>query len=303
MQTALQLIVDIINLLTMAQDESKNNDDIHCIAVVQMTSTTDVDYNFKTISNLMEKICKYPVEMVFLPEAFAFIGDGKIKSKDIADTSIDPIGPLLKKYVSLAVKYDKWLSLGGFPILNKKKDKVSNTHIIVNNKGDIIESYDKIHLFDVDIPNGMTIKESNWTIPGDKIKICSSPIGCLGLTVCYDLRFPGLYSSLRRMGANILLVPSAFSVETGYAHWDVLLRTRAIENQCYVVAAAQIGKHNDKRKTYGYSVIIDPWGTIISKASPKSSPSFIIAEIDLDIVRKVRQSMPISLHEKPNLYK
>ena len=287
----------------MSNTESKEKENIHCIAVVQMTSTTDIDENFKLISNLMDKIIKYPVEMIFFPECFAFIGDGKIKSKDIADKSINPIGPLLKKYLSLALKYNKWISFGGFPIFNEKQNKVSNTHIIVNNKGEIVEYYDKIHLFDVDIPNGMRIKESSWTIPGDKIKICESPIGCLGLSICYDLRFPALYSILRRKGANILLVPSAFSVETGYAHWDILLRARAIENQSYVIASAQIGKHNEKRKTYGYSMIIDPWGTIIAQSTPKSSPNFIITEIDLDIVDKVRQSMPIQLHEKPNLYK
>ena len=303
MQTALKLIGSVIDTISMAQTESKD-DNNHCIAVVQMTSTTDVNENFETISNLMEKICKYPVKMVFFPEGFAFIGDGKIKSKDIADKSIDsPIGPLLSSYLSLAKKYNKWISYGGFPIFNEKEDKVTNTHIIVNNNGEIVEHYDKIHLFDVDIPNGMTIKESSWTIPGDKVKICKSPIGCLGLTICYDVRFPGLYSKLRRNGANILLVPSAFSIETGYAHWDVLLRARAIENQCYIIAAAQIGKHNDKRKTYGYAVIIDPWGCIIAKSSPKSSPTFIIAEVYIDIIKKVRQSMPISLHEKPNLYK
>ena len=239
-----------------------------------------------------------------MPEAFAFIGDANTKSKDIADKSLNPTGPILSKYTALAKKHNMWMSLGGMPILNEQNgsQKVYNCHIIVNNKGQVVEHYNKIHLFDVDIPNGITIKESSWTTPGDRLVTCDSPIGCLGLTVCYDVRFPNLYSSLRRKGANILLVPSAFSVETGYAHWDVLLRARAIENQCYVIAAAQIGQHNPKRKTYGYSVVIDPWGTIIAKASPKASPSFIIAEIDLGIVEKVRQSMPIAKHEKPELY-
>lgn len=277
----------------------------HTIAVVQMTSTTDVDDNFETISNLMERICKYPVDMIFLPESFAFIGDGNIKSRDIADKSIDPMGLILVKYAALAKTYNVWMSFGGIPVLNDAGDngKVSNCHVIVDNNGNVVEHYNKIHLFDVDIPGGMTIKESNSTAPGNRVVTCDSPVGCLGLSVCYDVRFPGLYSSLRRKGANILLVPSAFSVETGYAHWDVLLRARAIENQCYVIAAAQIGKHNEKRKTYGYAAVVDPWGTIISKTSPKASPAFIIADIDLDIVSKVRQSMPISLHEKPKLYR
>lgn len=284
-------------------EETKQNNNNHCIAVAQMTSTSNVDDNFKIVDDLIKKIIKYPVEMIFFPEAFAFIGDDKIKSKDIADKSIDPIGPLLKRYLSLASKYDKWISYGGFPIYNKEKDKVTNTHIIVNNKGKIIECYDKIHLFDVDIPNGIKIKESSWTICGNKIKICkNTPIGCLGLSVCYDLRFGKLYNKLREKGANILVVPSAFSVETGYAHWDILLRARAIENQCYVIASAQIGKHNDKRKTYGYSMVIDPWGTILAQSSPKLSPSFIISEINLDVVNKVRESMPIHLHQRPDLY-
>eukprot|EP01084_Bolivina_argentea_P127386 225300_1 len=165
----------------MAQDESKTKEEIknnsHSIAVVQMTSTTDIEHNFETISNLMQKINKYPVEMVFLPEAFAFIGDGKIKSKDIADKSIKPMGPILSKYASLAKKYNIWLSLGGMPILNK--DKVFNCHIIIDNNGKIVTHYNKIHLFDVDIPNGITIRESSWTTPGNKLITCNSPIGCL----------------------------------------------------------------------------------------------------------------------------
>ena len=241
--------------------------------------------------------------MIFLPEAFAFLGDDKLKSKDIADADITGRGPVLWRYAALAKKHNVWISLGGMPVLAEAEtDKVYNCHLIIDIRGIIVTHYNKMHLFDVDIPNKISIRESAWTKPGDSLVTCASPVGCLGLSVCYDLRFPGLFSALRRQGAEVLVVPSAFSSETGPAHWHALLRARAIENQCYVVAAAQVGVHNAKRRTFGHSLVIDPWGTVIASTSPKASPSFVVAEIDLDMVRRVRQAMPIGKQERPHLY-
>jgi len=273
------------------------------VAVLQMCSTHNVNKNYKIISDLMVQIFKEAKPMmVFLPEAFAFIGNDKIKSKDIADTILSENGPLLSKYVGLARQYNVYMSLGGFPILDTNVNKTTNTHIILDNYGNIISSYNKIHLFDVDIPNGITIKESSWTIPGNEIITCNTPVGKLGLTICYDIRFPGLYTKLRQYGSQILLVPSAFSFVTGSNHWEILLRSRAIENQSYIIASAQIGRHNNKRNSWGHSMIIDPWGTIIAQTSTKEINTYCMCNIDINLVNQVRQSMPIHLHEKPNIY-
>jgi predicted amidohydrolase len=159
-----------------------------------------------------------------------------------------------------------WLSLGGFQEKGPDDSHQYNTHVLIDDSGEIRSSYRKIHLFDVDVPGNMVYKESRFTTAGDTVVAVDSPFGRLGLTVCYDLRFPELYQCLRfKHQAQVLLVPSAFTKVTGEAHWEILLRARAIETQCYVIAAAQAGKHNEKRESYGDSIIIDPWGTVIAR--------------------------------------
>jgi len=194
----------------------------------------------------------------------------------------------------------------------KQQQRVYNTHVILDSDGKLKASYQKIHLFDVSIPGKVELRESKTTAPGENLVVCDSPLGKLGVTTCYDLRFPEMYTELvGSMGAQILLVPSAFTVPTGAAHWHVLLRARAIENQCYVLAAAQYGKHNQKRESFGHSLAVDPWGKILAdaggyptteeEANPHDRktpepPSIITAEIDLSLIDSIRQRMPIDLH-------
>lgn len=154
-----------------------------------------------------------------------------------------------------------------------------------------------MHLFDVDVPNGPVLMESRTTAPGDKLVVCDSPAGRLGLTVCYDLRFPEVYQALTwAMGAKVLLVPSAFTKVTGAAHWELLLRARAVECQAYVIAAAQAGKHNEKRESYGHSLIVDPWGVVVGRLDDPQATGIAVAELDFDALEAVRQKMPIEQH-------
>ncbi|KAJ3688170.1 hypothetical protein LUZ61_017334 [Rhynchospora tenuis] len=264
------------------------------VGVVQMTSTNDLEANFQTCSRLVKEAAAEGVKLLCFPESFSFIGARMGESIEIAEP-LD--GPIMQRYCSLAREANIWLSLGGFQEKGPDDVHICNTHVLLDNYGKIRNSYRKIHLFDVDVPGNMVYKESSFTTPGDAVVAEDSPIGRLGLTVCYDLRFPELYQMLRfHYQAQVLLVPSAFTKVTGEAHWEILLRARAIETQCYVIAAAQAGKHNEKRESYGDSIIIDPWGTVIARLPDRLCTGFAVAEIDLSKIDSVRTKMPISMH-------
>ncbi|XP_078179384.1 nitrilase/cyanide hydratase and apolipoprotein N-acyltransferase family protein [Carex rostrata] len=264
------------------------------VGVVQMTSTNDLEANFLTCSRLVKEAAAEGVKLLCFPESFSFIGAILGESIKIAE----PLnGPTMQRYCSLAREANIWLSLGGFQEKGPDDAHICNTHVLVDNSGKIRSSYQKIHLFDVDVPGNMVYKESSFTTPGTTAVAEDSPIGRLGLTVCYDLRFPELYQMLRfHHRAQVLLVPSAFTKVTGEAHWEILLRVRAIETQCYVIAAAQAGKHSEKRESYGDSIIIDPWGTVIARLPDRLCTGFAVAEIDLSKIDTVRTKMPISMH-------
>ncbi|ONK54892.1 uncharacterized protein A4U43_UnF10000 [Asparagus officinalis] len=266
------------------------------VGAAQMTSTNDLDANFNTCSRLVQEAAAEGVKLLCFPETFSFVGMKAGESLQIAEP-LD--GPTMRRYCSLARDSNIWLSLGGFQEKGPDDAHLYNTHVLVDNYGNIKNIYRKIHLFDVDVPGNMTYKESDFTTAGTDIVAEDSPIGRLGLTVCYDLRFPELYQQLRfQHNAQILLVPSAFTKVTGEAHWEILLRARAIETQCYVIAAAQAGKHNEKRESYGDSLIIDPWGKILARLPDRLSTGIAIADIDLSIVDAVRTRMPISEHKR-----
>ena len=192
------------------------------------------------------------------------------------------------------------MSLGGYPE-SVGQTHPFNTHLIVNPEGHIETTYRKAHLFDVTLPSGQELKESNGIQPGNALVSYSSPFGTMGLSVCYDLRFPEHYLALRQLGAEILLIPAAFTTPTGMAHWETLLRARAIENQCYVIAAAQVGRHNKNRHSYGHAMIINPWGTVIAQVPGKEG--IAMATIDLNTVHDIRNRMPVMAHRRPELYK
>ncbi|XP_031558417.1 deaminated glutathione amidase-like [Actinia tenebrosa] len=273
--------------------------DAHIIAVCQMTSKNDVHANFRTCKDLIERAKARRAKMVFLPEAYDYLGETKQESLAMAQ-SIK--GPRMKEMCQLAKENDIWLSLGGFH--NKSTDdenRISNTHVIVDNNGEIVSTYDKAHLFDVDIKDGPKLKESANCIPGNEIvPPVTTPVGKVGMAICYDLRFPEMALSLAKQGADILTFPSAFTFTTGTAHWEVLLRSRAIETQCYVVAAAQIGQTTSKRKCYGHAMVVDPWGTVIAQCHEETG--LCVAEIHHQYIKQVREQMPVWSHRRTDLY-
>ncbi|XP_038893375.1 deaminated glutathione amidase, chloroplastic/cytosolic [Benincasa hispida] len=267
------------------------------VAVAQMTSINGLSSNFAICSRLVKEAVSAGAKLICFPEDFSFMPANDGESQKIAEP-LD--GPIMNQYCSLARESSIWLSLGGFQEKGPDDQHFYNTHVIVDDTGTIRSSYRKIHLFDVDVPGGRVYKESSYTKAGEDIVAVDSPIGRLGLTVCYDLRFPELYQHLRfQHNAQVLLVPSAFTKETGEAHWEILLRSRAIENQCYVIAAAQAGKANEKRESYGDSLIIDPWGKIVGRLSDRLATGIAIADIDFDLIEAVRSRLPIAQQRKP----
>ncbi|XP_066284827.1 deaminated glutathione amidase-like isoform X1 [Branchiostoma lanceolatum] len=270
------------------------------IGVCQMTSRSDKEDNFEVYSELIERATTRGAKLVFLPEGFDYLGGGIPQTLSMAET-LD--GQLMTRISALAKKHDVWLSLGGFHEKGSESDssRVYNTHVMMNDQGAIVATYRKTHLFHVDIPGQVRLKETDWTIPGGEIVApVPTPAGKVGLAICYDLRFPELCISLAQMGADILTFPSAFTQTTGMAHWEVLLRARAIENQCYVVAAAQTGAHSEKRRSYGHAMVVDPWGCVV--ACCHEGTDVCVAEVDLDYLHKVRREMPVWEHRRHDIY-
>lgn len=200
----------------------------------------------------------------------------------------------LKAYRALAAELGIYLHIGSMAVL-ATPERAANRAFLIGPDGEVIATYDKIHMFDIDLPNGETYRESANYQPGEAAVISDLPWGRIGLTVCYDVRFPALYRALAESGASFLTVPSAFTQKTGEAHWHTLLRARAIENGCFVFAAAQGGIHENKRATYGHSLIVDPWGAVIAEAKG-TDPGFILAEIDPAKVSEARKTVPSLQH-------
>lgn len=276
---------------------SSKSPSLRTLAVGQMCATGDVEENFGTCERLVKKAAARGANMLSLPECFAFIGE---KDTDLLDFAQPIESPLVERYRMLAKDHGIWLSLGG---LQEKVDglpKAANAHLVIDAEGTLVSVYRKIHLFDVDIPGGPRLLESKATVGGEKLVVTDTPVGKVGLSVCYDLRFAEQYLALTQMGAQVLLIPAAFTLPTGKEHWEPLLRARAIETQCYVAAAAQRGRHNSRRESYGHAMIVDPWGSIVAQCSDRED--IAVAEIDLDYVDNVRKRMPVFEHRRPAIY-
>ncbi|XP_027465866.1 deaminated glutathione amidase isoform X1 [Zalophus californianus] len=280
---------------------SSSSWELPLVAVCQVTSTPDKQENFKTCAELVREAARLGACLAFLPEAFDFI------ARDPAETLrlSEPLGGnLLGEYTQLARECGLWLSLGGFHERGQdweQTQKIYNCHVLLDNKGSVVATYRKTHLCDVEIPGQGPMHESNSTIPGPSLESpVSTPVGKIGLAICYDMRFPELSLALAQAGAEILTYPSAFGSVTGPAHWEVLLRARAIETQCYVVAAAQCGRHHEKRASYGHSMVVDPWGTVVAHCP--EGPGLCLARIDLRYLRQLRQHLPVFEHRRPDLY-
>lgn len=267
------------------------------IAVGQMTATDNIDANFKICEALVKEAKEKGAYLLSLPENFAFFAGDDDASLKIAEP-LD--GPLLARYRKLAKQYKLWLSLGGFQE-QCDEHRYYNTHLIIDDAGDIQATYRKLHLFQLNNTNGgPRYDEAKTVAPGDKLVVTPSPVGMLGLSICYDLRFAEMYIAMAQQGAEIMLIPAAFTYTTGADHWEILLRARAIESQIYVVAAAQIGTHHPHRQTWGHAMIVDPWGSIIAQCS--QSQGIATADIDLAYLADVRRRMNVLSHRRSGIY-
>ena len=270
-------------------------------ACAQMTAGDDLTSNLKECRRLSALAAAQEADLLLLPECFPFLGRHE-RDKFAAAEALDPKnpGPILCTLQEIAQQHQMWVVAGGLPEAltgENRETHTYNTAVVLDSAGEIVASYRKLHLFDVDIPGGATLKESDATMGGSEAKVVSTPIGKVGLSICYDLRFPELYRKLVcEMGAEILVIPAAFTAHTGAAHWHTLLRARAIENQAYVLAAGQWGKHNEKRESYGHSMIVDPWGRIVAEHG--DGCGVVVSEIDLASLAKTRQQMPCLSHRK-----
>ena len=264
-------------------------------ACVQMTSRADVAENLNKVRKGVEEAARRGAQIVVLPENFAFMGLGEDDKLPLAESLEEP-GPIAGAVCDSAAKGRVWVVAGGMPEKSEDPRKVYNTCVVADPSGRIAAIYRKIHLFDVQIPGAAEFRESRTVEPGKDVVVVETPLGAIGLSICYDVRFPELYRALVGRGARMVVVPAAFTLHTGKDHWHPLLRARAIEDQVYVLAAAQTGRANDKRICYGHSLIVDPWGTVLAEAADREC--VITAEIDLDHQDKVRRELPALGHRR-----
>lgn len=260
-------------------------------AAVQMNSVPDLQKNLMQAEDLIDLAVRQGAELITLPENFSFLGDEESKIQQA-----EAIAQASEKFLkTMAQRYQVTVLGGGFPVPTAT-GKVHNTALLVGPDGSDLSRYEKVHLFDVNLPDGNTYRESQTVVAGVQLPPVypSKEFGNLGLSVCYDVRFPELYRHLAQMGAEVLFVPAAFTAYTGKDHWQVLLQCRAIENTCYVIAPAQTGKHNAIRQSHGHAVIIDPWGVILADAGEK--PGVAIASIEPSRLEQVRRQMPSLQH-------
>lgn len=264
---------------------------------VQMCATDDLQRNLAVCRERVGEAAAAGAKLVVLPECFPFLGRHEGDKLAVAET-LDAAapGPILGALLELATTHQVWLIGGGMPErIAGDARRTYNTAVVVSPAGAIAATYRKIHLFDVDIPGGAVLRESDATGGGTDRVVVDIEGAKVGLSICYDVRFPELYRSLvKDHGAEVIVVPAAFTAHTGKAHWHLLLRARAVEDQAWVVAPGQWGKHNEKRESYGHSLIIDPWGTVIGERA--EGDGVVIARLDGEVVAKTRRQMPCLDH-------
>lgn len=259
-------------------------------AVIQMTSNEDLPRNLDRAADLVQHAAKRGAGLIALPENFAFLSE---REAPPPAEDLNQPGPILSFGKKLAQELTVYLLLGSIPERREEDARVYNTSVLLGPDGEIVASYRKIHLFDVTVA-GKSYRESERVVPGKAPVLAETAFGKVGLSVCYDLRFPELYRALSQGGARVLTVPAAFTLMTGKDHWEVLLRARAIENQCFLLAPAQTGKHGSWRQSYGRSMIIDPWGLVLCCAP--EGEGWALAELDFASQERIRQELPALSH-------
>ena len=266
-------------------------------AVVQLRSTEDVSANLDQLEALVARAARAGARLVCSPENTPYLGTpaGKLATAEPAG------GPVERRLAALAARHGLHLlvgSLGEEPAEGEAPGRCFNTSVLFGPDGSCLARYRKLHLFDIDLPGGPRFQESAHIAPGAAVVTTPTPLGRLGLSICYDLRFPELYRALVDEGAELLAVPSAFTAQTGKDHWHVLLRARAVETQCWVLAPAQEGRHDaaGSRQSYGHSLIVDPWGVVVAECG--EGPGIALAEIDRERVAAVRRALPVTSHRR-----
>lgn len=270
------------------------------MAAIQMRSGDRIDKNLIEAERLVKYAVEQGAQWVVLPENFALLATDKLYSTGLGE--VHSKGPIRSFVSELATRYNIWIVAGSIPV-TARPDKspvdgrVRAVCFVYDNRGIEVARYDKIHLFDVQVDDQYgSYMESESIEPGDEVKVLDTPFGRLGLTICYDLRFPELFRLLCEKGAEIITVPSAFTAVTGAAHWELLLRARAVENLCYLVGADQSGRHSETRQSFGHSMVVNPWGEVLARKS--RGPGVVLADIDLDYLATLRKRMPVAEHRR-----
>jgi len=263
------------------------------VAAIQMTSNQHIDENLLTAEHLIQKASQQ-AKLVVLPENFAIMG---LDLMDKVNAAEEFGKGFIQDFLSnMAKKNHVWLVGGTIPLKNPDNPKkIFAACLVYNDQGNCVARYDKIHLFDVDLL-GERHRESDTITPGNQIRTLDTPYGKLGLAICYDIRFPELFRKIQSSGAEIVALPAAFTYVTGFAHWDILVRARAIENPMCIIASAQTGLHTNQRKTYGHSMIVDPWGEV--KGALSDEVDVICGEIDLKFLHQLRGDFPVLNHQR-----
>ena len=276
------------------------------VAAVQMVSTADVQANVASATRLIQEAVHQGAALVVLPENFAVLDGGP--QTQFAEREGDFSGLLQGTLSSLARAHGVYIIAGTIPLITRPAPqgaepevlddgRVRPASLVFDPDGQIIARYDKMHLFDVEVGDKQArYAESDSFEAGDQVVVTDTAVARVGLSICYDLRFPELYRQLLHEQAELITVPAAFTKVTGEAHWEVLLRARAIENQCYVIGCGQGGVHNEKRETFGHTMIIDPWGTVL--AMQESGEGVVCADIDLEKLYEIRRKMPVFSHRR-----
>lgn len=264
------------------------------IAVHQMTSNIDPMRNASDMADAIASAAGHEAAVYFAPEMAILIDRDRARARKYMTNESHNMA--LQSVIAAAARHRIWVHIGSMPILDEGAEKLANRSMIISPDGAITARYDKMHLFDVDLASGESWRESSAYVGGEKPVMVQTPLGRMGLAICYDMRFPDLFSAYAKSGVDIITLPSAFTVPTGEAHWHALLRARAIESAAFIIAAAQCGMHEDGRETYGHSLVVDPWGTILRDMG--SSPGLAFVDLDIDMIQRVRKQIPVHANRR-----
>ena len=264
------------------------------IGVIQMDTRDNKEENLKAACAFIDEAVAKGAKMVSFPEVFNVIDMGQEPPEEI------PSGPTISLMAEKAGAHGIWIHCGSISEVNPQGDRRFNTTVMLNPKGEVVAKYRKLHTFDITMPDGTETHESHRVKPGDQIVTVQTDMGHLGFAICYDIRFPELFRAMALQGAQIIFTPANFTTPTGKDHWETILKTRAVENGCYIVAAGQFGKKRGKSDSFGASLVVDPWGTIVTKA--RETACVTMAEIDLDYLDQIRSRLPMLVNRRGDIY-